>query len=79
MQLRLQRLLRGRVQSCDPQSHDSFWTWREAMYGLVQEVVALRAQASKLKSSVPRFGSAWNKRSVSLFIQCGPLHDASQA
>ena len=30
-----QRLIRGRVQSCDPNRSDSFWTWREKMYAAV--------------------------------------------
>ncbi len=33
-----QRALRGRVQSKDPSRKDTFWTWRQAMYTLANEL-----------------------------------------
>ena len=42
-----QRLLRGRVQRRDPGREDSFWTWRERMYALADEldIASLEAAA----------------------------------
>ena len=40
-----QRLLRGKVQSCDPKRVDSFWTWRQLMYRFLDQLTPEHVEA----------------------------------